>query len=168
MILSHRDVQTHSRLSKKKLVFKKRRLKNVSFQRLERKLKTQVTLSTLAKLSMTNLSRLHYKLKHKPHRVLPFLISDFQWAHKNFSLIWSVPKSRVFVFVLVVVKNISRDGNKFTPQKFTVTSYKYIVLKKIKIMTSATCLQTVEAVRGPDSRLTHQLHRMAFLCCCFF
>lgn len=132
MILSHRDVQTHSRLSKKKLVFKKRRLKNVSFQRLERKLKTQVTLSTLAKLSMTNLSRLHYKLKHKPHRVLPFLISDFQWAHQNFSLIWSVLKSRVFVFVLVVVKNISRDGNKFTPQKFTVTSYKYIVFKKNK------------------------------------
>lgn len=81
LILSHLDVQNHSRLSKKKLLFKKRKLTNVSGQSLERKLKTQVILSTLAKLSMTNLSRLHYKLKHKPHRLLPFLISDFQWAH---------------------------------------------------------------------------------------
>ena len=76
----HFDVQNHSGLSIKPPL-EKSKLKNASVQSLERKLKTQVILSTLAKLSMTNLSRLHYKLKHKPHRLLPLLISDFQWAH---------------------------------------------------------------------------------------
>ena len=64
----HFDVQNHSGLSIKPPL-EKSKLKNASVQSLERKLKTQVILSTLAKLSLT----LQIKTQTSPTVATPYL-----------------------------------------------------------------------------------------------